>query len=203
MHKIQLVHSLTVKLQLMKNIIFLTIALVVFCFSKCRKEELPSSNLPAATQEGKNTIGFILNEEVWVPYAKCSMGSDPCGEISARYSTPSAAPNGIGFQFARLRNGKSSSLTIYTWQSNAISTIGEKIDSIGVEYSGENSMGNNDNYAYPLPGSKFVITKIDHQNQIIAGEFEFILQEQNGSGKTIRLKDGRFDFKFNACKCSN
>lgn len=72
-----------------------------------------------------------------------------------------------------------------------------------MEYSGENSEGNNDKYAYPQPGSKFVITKIDHQNQIISGEFEFILREQNGSGKEITLKDGRFDFKFNACKCSS
>lgn len=51
------------------------------------------------------------------------------------------------------------------------------------------------------------ITKIDFQNQIISGQFEFILRERKNDGTVtdnlITLKDGRFDFKFNACKCSN
>lgn len=178
--------------------------IMLFCFVKCRKDKIPAAVLPPATQEGKNTIGFTINGEVWLPYAKCAAFTDPCREISARYGgAGGAAPNGIGFQFARYRSNKSSSLTIYTWAGNTITTVGEKIDSIGVEYQGENSSGNNDNYSYPLLGSKFIITKLDKQNQIISGEFEFILVEQNGSGNKLTLRDGRFDFKFNACKCSN
>lgn len=188
----------------MKKILSLFVFAGFFIAAKCNKEPVSNTTLPPATQDGKNTVGFTINGEVWVPYAKCGFGQDPCGEISARYgSSGGAAPNGIGFQFARFKNNKSSSLTIYTWQGNTISTIGDKIDSIGVEYGGENSNGNNDNYSYSRPGSKFIITKIDKQTQIISGEFEFILTEDNQSGKTITLKDGRFDFKFNACKCSN
>lgn len=195
-------YTVPIAIHRMFSLLILVLGLVVVCCG-CGKDKVTKAELPPATQEGRNTVGFTLNEEVWSPYYRCRIGSDPCGEISARYSYPFAAPNGIGFQFARMKNGKSSSLTIYTWAQNTISTIGDKIDSIGVEYSGENSEGNNDKYAYPQPGSKFVITKIDHQNQIISGEFEFILREQNGSGKEITLKDGRFDFKFNACKCSS
>ncbi len=179
----------------------------IWISSGCKKNIDPTKSavLPPATQEGKNTVGFTINGEAWMPYAKCRFGADPCGEISANYSYPFAAQNGIGFQFARFRNNKSSSLTIYTLQTNSITTIGSKIDSIGVEYAGENSNGTDGEYLGPRPGrnSKFIITKIDHQNQIISGEFEFVLLEQNGSGREITLKDGRFDFKFNACKCSN
>jgi hypothetical protein len=181
--------------------------LITFLLStSCKKQKDPTKNaqLPPATQEGKNTVGFTIDGEVWVPYARCGFGQDPSGEISARYgATGGAAPHGIGFQFSRFRNNKSSSLTIFNWQGTTTTTIGEKIDSIGITFRNENSSGNNDRYTYPLPGSKFIITKLDKQNQIISGEFEFILTEQNGSGKTIILKEGRFDFKFNACKCSN
>jgi hypothetical protein len=50
-------------------------------------------------------------------------------------------------------------------------------------------------------GSSFNITKLDKVNRIISGEFEFILNEDTGSGKQIILKNGRFDLKMNACLC--
>ena len=173
-----------------------------FFLATCKKSK-PETTLPPATQEGKNTVGFTINGEVWVPFYKCGFGQDPCGEISARYSTPFAAPDAISFQFERRRKDKSSSLTISSSMRGTVRSIGNKVDSISAVFLGENSAGNNDYYYGPLPGSKFIITKIDHQAQIISGEFELILIEQNGSGKEISIKDGRFDFKFNACKCSN
>lgn len=185
-----------------QHTLILLFSAFLFLNLKCKKDNPPLAILPAATQEGKNTVGFTLNGEVWIPYAICRIGADPCGEISARYSTPLAAPNGIGFQFARFRNSKSSSLSIYTLGGGTITTIGDKIDSIGISFQDENWSGNSGAYN-GTSGSKFLITKIDHQNQTISGEFEFVLRENNGSGKTIVLKDGRFDFKFNACKCSN
>ncbi len=179
-------------------------SLLFFSFVGCKKNNDPTENatLPPATQEGKNTMGFTIDGEVWVPYYKCKLSGNPCGEISADYNGPPSGPNNIGFGFSRERNNKKSFLVI----SSAFATItstGNKVDSIGVNYNGENSNSNTDSYSGPLPGSKFIITKLDKQNQIISGEFDFILLEQNRSGKTINLKDGRFDFKFNACKCNN
>lgn len=187
----------------MKKLILLILCFSLLCFAKCRKDKIPAAVLPLATQEGKNTIGFTINNEVWVPYAKCAAFSNPCGEVSARYgSSGGASANGIGFSFFRVRNGKESSLIISSAFAT-ITSVGEKIDSISVAYLSENMNGNNGYFEGPLNGSKFYITKFDSLAQIISGEFELILLEQNGSGKTITLKDGRFDFKFNACKCSN
>lgn len=39
----------------------------LFIFSRCKKDNPPPAVLPAATQEGKNNVGFTLNGEVWVP----------------------------------------------------------------------------------------------------------------------------------------
>jgi hypothetical protein len=186
----------------MKKIIPLALAIVVIA-AKCNKESVSNPTLPPATQEGKNTVGFTINGEVWVPYAKCAAFTNPCREISVRYGAAGgASPNGIAFSFFRIKNDRESSLII----SSPFATItspGEKVDSIGVTFLSESLNGNNGYFRGPLSGSKFIITKIDHQNQIISGEFEFILLEQNGSGNTITLNNGRFDFKFNACKCSN
>ena len=172
-------------------------------FSGCKKDPTKNATLPAATQEGRNTIGFTINGEVWVPYYKCRSFGNPCGEISATYGVPGgAAPNAFDLQIIRQRGSKSSSLTISSSGLGTITTIGSKIDSVGVNFTGENSTGNTDSYSGVLSGSKFIITKFDNQAQIISGEFELILNEDNGSGKIIILKTGRFDFKFNFCKCS-
>lgn len=187
----------------MKNIILFYLIVTIFCFSKCNKDNPPPAVLPAITQEGKNTVGFIINGEVWVPYYKCSLNGDPCGEISANYGLPYGFSNVLGFQFERQNGSKSSSLTISSYVP--IYTIGNKYDSVGIEYRGENSIGNDDQYSKSFYNStgKFEITKLDTLNQIISGIFEFTLYEENGSGRSIEIKNGRFDFKINACKCSH
>lgn len=178
---------------------------IIFSFSTgCKKDPTKNAKLPPITQEGKNTIGFTINDEVWMPYCKCGFMRDPCGEILARYGVSGGAePNGIDFGFGRERKGRFSSLSISSALTGTITSIGDKTDSIGVSFLSENMNGNNGYFTGPITGSKFIITKFDYPNQIISGEFEFILMEQNGTGNTITIKDGRFDFKFNACKCSN
>lgn len=187
----------------MKSLNYLLL-FILLSLTACKKDPTKNATLPPATQEGKNTIGFTLNGEVWVPYAKCSSFGDPCREVLARYgASGGAAPNGIDFGFERISNGKMSTLIISSTGIGTITTTGNKIDSVGIYYKSENSNGNNGNYTGTAQGSKLLITKIDIQNQIIAGEFEFVLTENNGSGNVIILKGGRFDFMFNACKCSN
>jgi hypothetical protein len=190
----------------MKNLKLLTLIITAaLALNSCKKDPTKNAVLPEATQEGKNTVGFILNDEVWVPYGKCRTFGDPCEKISARYGFPDAEEFGIGFQFTREREkaDKSSTLTIYNKIGANITSLGNKIDSIGVNFRGENSSGNIDSYTRLQKGSKFIITKLDTINKIISGEFEFILNEDTGSGKQIILKNGRFDLKMNACLCDS
>ena len=185
------------------SIIFLLITSLFFV--SCKKDPTKNAKLPPITQEGKNTVGFTIDDEVWVPYAKCGFMRDPCGEISTTYGeSGGSAPNAFDLQIARQRGNKLSVLTISSSGIGTITSIGNKIDSISIDFQDENWTGNTGIYSGPFFGgnSKFVITKFDSQNQIISGEFIFDLIEQNGSGHIITLKDGRFDFKFNFCKCS-
>jgi len=187
-------------------LMFLVFCALLLTNIACKKDPTKNATLPQATQEGKNTVGFMINDEVWVPYAKCggsmagSGSGNLCSKISARYGLPNSSENGLSFQFKRKREKveKSSSLTINSQLGANITSTGEKIDLISVFFSDEN----NNEYSRLQPGSKFIITKLDTINGIISGEFEFILNEYNGSsGKQITLKNGRFDFKMNACIC--
>jgi hypothetical protein len=170
--------------------------------SNCHKDKIAPAVLPEATQEGKNTIGFLVNGEVLRPYYKCIFSGDPCGEISAYYDIPLGPKNSIDFSFLRSRNGRLSNLVISAVFAT-VTSPGEKIDSVGVTFADENQSGNDNVYSGIMPGSTFMITKLDLTNQIISGTFKFILSEDNRSGRTIELTDGMFDFKFNACICSN
>ena len=184
-------------------VLFTTATISMVIGSSCKKDPTKNATLPPVTQEGKNTVGFTINGEVWVPYSKCQAFSNPCSEMSASYGVSGgAAPNSFDFQIARHRGSKSSSLTVSSSSIGTITSVGNKIDSIGVNFTGENWTGNSDSYSGISTGSKFIITRFDRQAKIISGEFEFILNEDNRSGKSIILKDGRFDFKFNACTCS-
>lgn len=181
---------------------------VLICFASlaaCKKKGgTPENSLPPITQEGKNTVGFVITDNVWLPYAKCGgvWSSNLCGKISARYGLPDAEEFGIDFQFTRQveKTGKSSTLTISSKLNRQIISTGDKIDDITVSFIGENALGNTGYYIGPLEGSTFVIKKLENVNKIISGEFGLILRESNSS-KQIILKNGRFDLKMNACVC--
>lgn len=186
----------------MKKILVLSALICLLSSLKCKKDKYPPAVLPAITQTGQNTVGFTIDGNVWVPYYECGFGRNPCGKITGGVSYPYASAEGISFQFSREHNGKVAVLTISTGNFRTITSIGDKIDSISVDFQSESYSGNNFGvYGGHLSGSKFIVTKFDRQNQIISGEFELVLLEQNGSGKTITISDGRFDFKFNACLC--
>ena len=190
----------------MKKFLFLIVLTAPFLFITCKKDPTKNAKLPPITQEGKNTVGFTIDGEVWVPYYKCGFMGNPCGEIHTSYGEAGgSAPNAFDFNTIKKINNKFSALTMTSSGISTLTTIGEKVDSIRVNYD-DDALSNDGYFVGPLPGSKFIITNIDFQNQIISGQFELILREIKNDGtvtsKSIVLKDGRFDFRFNACKCS-
>lgn len=55
----------------------LLILFTILTTGSCKKDPIKNAVLPPATQEGKNTVGFTINSEVWVPYYKCQSFSNP------------------------------------------------------------------------------------------------------------------------------
>lgn len=185
----------------MRNLLILLLCILPL-LSACKKEA-PGTTLPEATQEGRNIAGFLLYGQVWVPFAKCKFSEDPCREISGNYGLPYTDEEYIDFKISRIHNDKHSSL-IFTGQV-PMTVPGEYSDDVNVIFSDEGSNGSAGRYTYNGRSSsslgRFILTKVDQENQIISGTFSFTLIESNGSGKTIEITDGRFDFKMNACIC--
>ncbi|HRP57760.1 hypothetical protein [Agriterribacter sp.] len=194
----------------MKRLTLILIALTTYSLlasNHCKKDPAANAKLPPATQEGRNTVGFRIDDEVWIPHYECRFMGNPCGEISARYGESNgAAEHSFDFQILRQKNNKLSALTVSSSGTGTITSVGNKIDSIFVNYDDE-KLSSDGYFIGPMPGSRFTITKIDFQNWIISGEFEFILRERKDVGTLtdtfVTLKEGRFDLKFNACTCSN
>ncbi len=64
----------------MKKTIILILIISLFSFAKCNNEKMDSDGLPPATQESKNTLGFLLNRQPWTP-----QGFSGTGNLSIDY----------------------------------------------------------------------------------------------------------------------
>jgi hypothetical protein len=176
--------------------LILAVTLVSLSGLFCKKES-GGNTLPAATTNGANTMGFIVNGEVWRPYYKCGFLRNPCGK-----SAINVASIFVNVSFLRERDKKLSQFFITTKDFKTISSTGEKIDSVFAGFDAENYTPDGVGiYNGPLPGSSYKITRYDTVAQIISAEFYLILAENRPNADTIIIKSGRYDFKFNTCLC--
>lgn len=173
---------------------------------QCRKhKDEPSKELPPITQEGKNTIGCKINGEIWVPYYSCNgMSANPCGEIAVDVhqinpNTPQLVSLNIAIE-QKIEDNSITGFSIHTGTNQGISSIGNKIDSLTV-YFGKPVAQLYYNYNYYSKAEKFEITKLDTAQKIISGIFELTLYKSPSD--SLKITDGRFDLKFQVCKCSN
>lgn len=152
---------------------------------QCEKESnsFKNSQLPAITQEGKNTFGFLLNGEVWLPKApilrsKLDLSYDP-GYEGGTLNIVAYQYDGDFFKQFSIGNKNINKLgeyplLVYYYDSKA-----------------QCSYEINQNQ----PVGKIIITKLDLTgNGIISGKFEFKL-EKNGCS-TINATEGRFDMSI-------
>lgn len=183
----------------MKKTTFLTLSLLCsLLLTQCswpfgKKDADPISQLPPATQEGKNTFGCVVNGQAWVP--KTSLLTSP-GPLTWEY-LDSFGRNGYFNVSARRKvDGVDQGMTI---------AIGDGLSSQGV-YSlmiqrqipyffdvvtlCEYGLDSTD---VPLSGT-LTITKLDKTNRIIAGSFEFTFAKSDCD--TIRVTEGRFDLRY-------
>lgn len=171
----------------------------------CKKDRPdPPAVLPPITQFGANTFGCKVDGDVWVPYYKCGGSGNPCGEISVdvrSLNTQNKLPVQIDLNIGRRTKDNSQSFfQINTLNNTGIFTVGEKIDSIEFKYVKPGSLE-----YFESPGRNstrhFLITNLDTINKVISGTFEATLYRSITD--SVKITEGRFDLKFQVCKCSN
>ncbi len=179
----------------MKNLILATLIISIFCFSDCKKNTIDSNGLPKATQEGKNTLGFLLNGQPWTP-----KGIRGTGNLSIDLDP--GIGNGIlginAYNFEPVNSeqfqiGLADSINfvtapqIFTINRLRLAHISFMNFDCGDYFSGFNTV--------TTEGS-LTITKLDRTNRIISGRFEATLTKSGLGCGTIKITEGRFDMKF-------
>ena len=172
--------------------LFSILLLILTSSTNCKKGSLFGDKLPAATQEGKNTCGFLVTGKVWVP-----SGDHGYPNLSCDYDETfmGGAFNINGYRY---ENGANNSISFVVASNNIQTTglyklnlragrVGRYINSVTLcSYEWSDTIPNHNAFLN--------ITKLDKQNRIVSGTFEFALVKK-GCGE-VRITQGRFDMKY-------
>jgi hypothetical protein len=178
----------TKNLPLLSGVLFL-----LFCSSACRKHKLDNNSLPPATQEGKNTLGFLLNGKPWTP-----KGFNGNPNMSLYYDTT-------------YRNGTFNIYCYYlpnkgSGYRQSFSIAADSVQNIGKIIFGEKDLSVvfRDNFDYSCDYESYdstviaygycSVTKMDKVNGIFSGTFNFTMIKSGCD--TIKITAGRFDMKL-------
>ena len=197
--------------QVMKNCLVLFLALALL-FSSCIKDDSGLTFvLPAKTQLGQHTFGFLLNTGVWTNYGKvCFPFAGGCREnLNGRYY-PSDGDISITADKVLYKNNvwntqENIELNLSTDFRGAGTYSTLTKDTIGVTYSFSEIRQPDKTYFLSASNPVFtiVITKFDPDSKTMSGEFSGklfrrISEESFATSTTdsIVISDGRFDIKL-------
>ncbi len=175
----------------------LLLATIVLCSLQCRKTPRPPvtdiPGLPAATQTGANTLGFLLNGQPWTPEGPNNLSIDYDPGFN----------NGIVGIVAYRKINSTNSTQIVLGIKDSLNFMTIPIsknvgkNTLGfVNYSNSSfcSYHQNDDSTYTI--GVITISKLDKLNRIIAGSFECKLFNRLCNKDTLVITNGRFDMKF-------
>lgn len=167
---------------------------VLFSSTQCKKESTTDSNgLPKATEEGKNTLGFLLNGKPWTPQgfngrSNLRINVDPTYNSGVMSISAYRIVSGNKEEYFSIgltdSVGSLNSPRIFKLSNTSIFRFTYKND--------------NCNY-YSIDSGTYVngtlsISKYDKVNRIISGNFNMAIAMQTCD--TIKISEGRFDLKF-------
>lgn len=170
------------------------IILLLLGCSACKTDALsPQEELPAATQEGLNTFGCLVNGEVWVPKPSINPSIH---RLTYEYH------KGY-FQIIAKRNFNDNGTGVRQTIAISIESDTVKVDKVGT-YKLDNQREKYGYYSNLELSCSYKTTfeqtgtlevpQLDTTNHIIAGTFEFTVWTEECD--TIRVTDGRFDIKY-------
>jgi len=185
--------------------------LLTFLIFSCKKDDAGVTfSLPAKTQSGQNTFGFLLNSSVWTNYGQvCFPFAGGCREnLSGIYTS-----NGyilIDADKVLYKNGSWNTienidlnLTTNFRGPQTYSTMTNDTIGVGYWFTEQGQVTKTYLLSQTVPVFNITITKIDTVHKIISGEFSGKLFRRisdtsfaTSSTDSVILNDGRFDIKY-------
>lgn len=187
----------------MKHMLFVLLAplAVLLALPACKKDNADPNGLPPATQEGKNTAGFLLNGQPWLPKGSV-LGSNPSG-VNATWNPTSFRPN-LTFGFGRYNDGD---ITDFGFRLPGLHSPGTVMLNQPVSLLLGNKNPAHGLYVIHLPSpdryfltgpsarGQVIITRFDTVARVVSGTFEAKVKEDGGPD-SLTITQGRFDLKF-------
>lgn len=169
---------------------FLTF-IIVSCHNK--KSVSPDRELPAVTTEGRNTMGALVNGQIWIPSTAYGVGSK---YLCVQYS----ATDGLWLNLSSdVPNSQYTGGNILKINYKPLTAVGS-YDLTDASKAQIQFFTAADDYTDTFTVSKgtMVITKFDLTNQIISGQFSFTAKN-NRTHSIYTVTDGRFDVHTDYC----
>ncbi|WP_299758694.1 hypothetical protein [uncultured Pontibacter sp.] len=167
----------------------LLLLFALLSFSSCKKKDAnPKEVLPAATMEGKNTFGAMVNGKVWLPKGRPSLfRSNFIVTYDPGYK--GGTLNVSAYRKANENSPESAMVMGMTQVDHEGVYTFDDVELSGVRYY--NGICEYDDAPDFYQRGKLEVTKLDLVNGIIAGKFELTLAITGCD--TIRINEGRFD----------
>ena len=162
----------------------------MFLIVSCKERDQDPEILPAATQEGKNTGGAIVNGQIWIAKIEAP-DSMPGGNNTYYYTSPLLGTFSLQIVLLKYKNSNSriviniSDTQVFSPQTYPI--LG---DSLSFYHPNLDTVY----YTNPNNNGTITITKFDKVNNVVSGTFSF--KAVNSAGEVVTITDGRFDRKF-------
>ncbi|MBJ6143570.1 hypothetical protein [Hymenobacter sp. BT559] len=179
----------------------LLLGLTLLCLGACKKDD--PNVLPAATQEGRNTAGFLLDGQPWLP--KNSPSSSLPYPVNA-YFGHMYKVNYLSIGISRYQDGNNRQAfglyfsnirkpgTYLLEEDFNRSVISGPRPAYGA-YTIYSPSPKTSFYTGPTARGQVIITRFDTVARVVAGTFEARVQEDGGT-ITHDITQGRFDIKF-------
>lgn len=162
-------------------------------FSHKQTDPKPIPVLPPATQQGANTVGFLVNDTVWLP-----RGSWNREELGGYYNSRGSfvlfgtyvEPGGLTQQSFGLTigNARAGAGTYSLYMPLGVDPIGRVS---GASFSRWGKLYET-NTRHP---GTVTITRLDSVQRIVSGTFQFTPVDRR-AGDSIRIRQGRFDLHY-------
>lgn len=158
--------------------------MITACGDASKEEDSSADELPPVTSIGANTLGFKLNNSVWVPKSE-----NVISPISIEYNDGSLflrAKRGSTETFIINYKNKIVKEGIYPMVFKSIPDDGTGFYRAenGLEYYSDNQFGT------------LIIDKLDKNERIISGTFSFNVIIPSEPDSKLFIKDGRFDMRY-------
>lgn len=181
----------------MKQSYTLMLLLVFLLAASCKKDKVsPLNQLPAITQEGKNTFGCLVNGKPFIP--RGSMWSGPLYECYYQFVE---AEDKYVFQVAGFDKEDPSDIPrVYVRIHNVTLEVGKtyRIGNLDVLGQGHASCYlSQDDRRYSTNqefSGELKINRLDEEQQIVSGTFWF--DAVNEAGQKVEVREGRFDMQY-------